>query len=139
LLTPAAARAQGVPLRTLTAAQAATLDALGETLVPGARQGGISHFVDQQLSIPPEEALLEARILNVRPPYANFYRAALGAVGRASLARNSGHRFAELTASEAHDFGDAMRQNKIEGWQGPPGGFVYTVLRNDAIDVVYGT
>ena len=41
LLTPRAARAQGVPLRTLTAAQAATLDALGETLVPGARQAGI--------------------------------------------------------------------------------------------------
>jgi len=68
LLTPRAARAQGVPLRTLTAAQAATLDALGETLVPGARQAGISHFVDQQISIPAEEALLEARILNVRPP-----------------------------------------------------------------------
>src|SRR5258707_6739119 len=32
LLTPGAARAQGVPLRTLTAEQAATLDALGETL-----------------------------------------------------------------------------------------------------------
>ena len=58
LLTPSAARAQGVPLRTLTAAQAATLDALGETLVPGARQAGISHFVDQQISIPAEEALL---------------------------------------------------------------------------------
>jgi hypothetical protein len=66
LLTPRAARAQGVPLRTLSAAQAATLDALGETLVPGARQAGISHFVDQQISIPAEEALLEARILNVR-------------------------------------------------------------------------
>ncbi|MGZ3289479.1 MAG: twin-arginine translocation signal domain-containing protein, partial [Xanthobacteraceae bacterium] len=48
LLSPAAARAQGVPLRTLTAAQAATLEALGETLVPGARQAGIAHFVDQQ-------------------------------------------------------------------------------------------
>src|SRR6516165_4939921 len=80
LLTPRAARAQGVPLRTLSAAQAATLAALGETLVPGARAAGISHLVDQQISIPAEEALLEARILNVRPPYANFYRAALGAV-----------------------------------------------------------
>ena len=68
LLTPRAARAQGIALRTLTAAQAATLDALGETLVPGARQAGISHFVDQQISIPAEEALLEARIINVRPP-----------------------------------------------------------------------
>ena len=52
LLTPRAARAQGVPLRTLSPEQAATLDAVGETLVPGARQAGISHFVDQQISIP---------------------------------------------------------------------------------------
>src|SRR5271165_3256827 len=134
LLTPRAARAHGVPLRTLTVGQAATLDALGETLVPGARQAGISHFVDQQISIPAEEALLEARILNVRPPYANFYRAALGALDRASQSRNGGRRFAALTAAEQHGFIDAMRQNKIDGWQGPAAGFVYTVLRNDAID-----
>jgi hypothetical protein len=79
MLTPSEARAQGVPLRTLTAEQAATIDALGETLVPGAKQAGITNFVDQQISGPAEEALLEARILNVKPPYANFYRAALGA------------------------------------------------------------
>ena len=101
LLTPAAARAQGVPLRTLTAAQAATLEALGETLVPGARQAGIAHFVDQQISIPADEALLEARILNVRPPYANFYRAALAAVDRASQALNNGRDFAQLGESRA--------------------------------------
>src|SRR5271157_2711932 len=139
MLTPSEARAQGVPLRTLTAEQAATLDALGETLVPGARQAGITNFVDQQISGPAEEALLEARILNVKPPYANFYRAALGAVDRASQSRNGGRRFAALTAAEQHGFIDAMRQNKIDGWQGPAAGFVYTVLRNDAIDVVYGT
>src|SRR5260370_35174011 len=72
LLTPGAARAQAVPLRTLSAAQAATLDALGETLVPGPRQAGISHFIDPQISIPAEEALPDARIPNVRPPAANF-------------------------------------------------------------------
>src|SRR5256884_1212988 len=125
LLPPDGARSEGVPLRTLTAAQAATLDALGETLVPSARQAGISHFVDQQISIPAEEALLEARILNVRPPYANFYRAALGVVDRASQAHNGGHRFAGLSAADQHSFIDAMRQNKIDGWQGPTGAFVY--------------
>jgi hypothetical protein len=139
LLTPGAARAQGVPLRTLTAAQAATLDALGETLVPGARQAGISHFVDQQISIPPDEALLEARILNVRPPYANFYKAALGAVDRASQALNGGRAFAQLSEAEQRDLVNNMRQNKVEGWQGPAGGFVYLLLRSDAVDVVYGT
>lgn len=139
LLTPAAARAQGVPLRKLTAAQAETLDALGETLVPGARQAGISHFVDQQISIPADEALLEARILNVRPPYANFYLAALGAVDRASQARNAGRGFALLDQAEQRSLVDGMRQNKVEGWQGPPAPFVYFVLRSDAVDVVYGT
>ena len=138
-LTPGAARAQGIPFRTLTAAQAATLEALGETLVPGARQAGISHFVDQQISIPAEEALLEARILNVRPPYANFYRAALGAVDRASSALNGGRAFAQLSESEQRGLVDSMRQNKVDGWQGPPGSFVYLLLRSDAVDVVYGT
>ena len=139
MLTPSQARAQGVPMRTLTAEQVETLDALGETLVPGAKQAGIANFVDQQISIPAEEALLEARILNVRPPYANFYRAALGAVDRASQALNNGRGFADLAASEQRSFVDAMRQNKIEGWQGPGGSFVYTLLRLDAVDVVYGT
>ena len=37
--------------------------------------------------VPPEEALLEARIVNVRPPFTNFYRAALGAIDRASRAQ----------------------------------------------------
>src|SRR5262249_3770030 len=95
LLSPRQARAENIPFRTLTTQHAETLEALGETLVPGAAGAGISNFVDQQLSIPPEEALLEARILNVRPPYANFYRAALSAIDRASLANNDNRAFAQ--------------------------------------------
>jgi len=138
LLTPGEARAQGVPLRSLKPDEAETIEALGETLVPDARKAGIANFIDQQISIPAEEALLEARILNVRPPYANFYRAAIGAIDRTSAARG-GKRFALLEAAAQHEFIDLMRQNKIEGWQGPPGPFVYLVLRSDAVDVVYGT
>jgi Gluconate 2-dehydrogenase subunit 3 len=138
LLTPREARAQGVPFRLLNAPEAETLESLGETLVPGARAAGIAHFIDQQLSVPAEEALLEARILNVRPPYANFYQAAIGAVNRASQAQG-GRRFAWLPSPEQRDFVNLMRQNKVEGWQGPPAGFVYLVLRSDAVDVVYGT
>ena len=138
LLTPQEARSRGVPFRLLNAMEAETIEALGETLVPGARQAGIAHFIDQQLSVPAEEALLEARIMNVRPPYANFYRAALGAIDRASQNLN-GRRFADLSTVEQRDFVSLMRQNKIEGWQGPAGGFVYFLLRSDAVDVVYGT
>src|SRR5438105_13952286 len=97
LLTPRAARAQGVTLRVLKPDEVETLEALGETLVPGARAAGIAHFIDQQISVPPEEALLEARILNVRPPFVNFYRAALGAVDKAT-ATQADQRFAWLPA-----------------------------------------
>jgi hypothetical protein len=138
LLTPREARAQGVPFRLLKAGEAETIEALGETLVPGARAAGIAHFIDQQLSVPPEEALLEARILNVKPPYVNFYRAAIGAIDRASQARG-GRGFAQITAPEQREFVGLMRQNKLEGWQGPPGSFVYLVTRSDAVDVVFGT
>ena len=138
LLTTREAWAQGVPLRTLTAEQAATLAALGETLVPSARDAGIVNFVDQQISIPAEEALLQARIFNVRPPFANFYRAAIGAVDNNSE-KVTGRKFAALSTTEQRDFVNNMRQNKIEGWTGPSGGFVYTILRSDAVDVVYGT
>jgi hypothetical protein len=133
------AHAQNVPFRLLEVNEAETIEALGETLVPGARASGIAHFIDQQLSVPAEEALLEARILNVRPPYARFYRSAIAGVDNASQAINSGRKFAQLSPGEQHDFVDAMRQNKVQGWQGPGGSFVYLLLRSDAVDVVYGT
>jgi hypothetical protein len=138
LMTAGEARARAVPFRLLNAEEAETLEALGETLVPGAREAGIAHFIDQQVSVPPGEALLEARIVNVRPPFVDFYRAAIGGVDKASTAR-SGKRFAALSALEQHDFIDQLRQNKIDGWQAPPAGLVYFVLRSDAVDVVYGT
>src|ERR1700722_17541970 len=138
MLTPREARAQGVPLRTLKPDEAATIEAIGETLAPGARQQGIANFIDHQLSVPAEEALLEARILNVKPPYANFYRAAIGAINNASTAKH-GKPFAQLDAATQHEFVDQMRQNKIDGWKGPGGPFVYLILRSDAVDVVYGT
>jgi hypothetical protein len=139
LLTPRQARAQNVPFRLLKANEAETIEALGETLVPGARAAGVAHFIDQQLSVPAGEALLEARILNVRPPYANFYRTAIGAVDNASKALNSGRSFAQLSPSEQYDLVDMIRQNKVQSWQGPSGSLVYMVLRSDAVDVVYGT
>jgi hypothetical protein len=138
LLSPREARAQGASLRTLSAAEAQTLDAVGETVVPGAKEAGITNFIDHQISIPPEEALLVLRIMSVAPPFANVYHAAIAAIDGASN-RMQGRVFAQLSADQQHQFVDAMRQDKLDGWQGPPGPFVYTVLRNDAVDVVYAT
>jgi hypothetical protein len=133
------ARARGVPFRLLDAHQGETLEALGETLVPQAREAGIAHFIDQQLAVPPHESLLQARIFNFRPPFSDFYRGAIVAVDGASRSL-FGRDFAQLQAAEAHAFVGQMRQNKIEGWTAtPPGAQVYAVLRADAVDVVYGT
>jgi hypothetical protein len=138
MLTTRQARAGNVPFRLLKAEEAETIESMGDALVPGARAAGIAHFIDQQISVPPEQALLQARILNVRPPFANFYRAAIKAI-EGSSDKTFGKKFATLSPSDKHDFINAMRQNKAAGWQGPPGPFVYAILRTDAVDVVYST
>jgi hypothetical protein len=138
MLTARQARARNVPFRLLKEAEADIIEAMGDTLVQGARAAGVAHFIDQQVSVPPEEALLQARILNVRPPFVNFYRTAVTAIDSASQ-RVLGYKFAEATPDQQIEFVHNMRQNKIDGWQGPPAPFVYTILRTDAVDVVYGT
>src|SRR5436305_3848417 len=138
MLTARQARAGNVPFRLLKENEAETIESMGETLVPGARAAGIAHFIDHQISIPPEEALLQARILNVRPPFANFYRAAIGALDKAT-ATQADQRFAWLPAPAQRELVSLMRQGKLQGWQGPAQGFVSFVMRSDAVDVVYGT
>lgn len=141
MMTPSAARAEGVPFRLLKTHEAHTIEALGDTLVPGAAEAGIAHFIDTQVAAPAAEALLQAREFNVRPPFVNFYRAVVAAIDRAAGAAggNDHDGFAALGGADRYRLVDAMRQNRIDGWQGPPGGLVYNVLRNDALDVVYGT
>ena len=138
IMAPGEARARNVPFRLLDAHQGDTIEALGETLVPQAREAGIAHFIDQQLSVPPGEALLQARILNVRPPFAVFYRTAIKTIDDRSR-KLFGHDFVQLSAADQREFVDGMRQNKVEDWTGAPGALVYAVLRSDAVDVVYGT
>jgi len=138
LLLPSEARAQKVPLKVLTADEARRLEAVSDALVPGARDAGIAHFVDQQCSVPSHQALLGIRIANVRPPFVNFYRAALNAIDNQSNAIH-GKPFAELTAEQQQAFIGAMRVGKHPDWKGPPQGAVYGAFRTDGVDVVYGT
>jgi hypothetical protein len=138
LMVPGEARARNVPFRLLDAHQGDTLEAIGETLVPRAREAGIAHYIDQQLSVPAHESLLQARIFNFRPPFADFYRTALAAIDDSSR-KLFGRDFVQLPGQDQRDFIDRMRQNKIEGWTGRPGAVVYATLRADAVDVVYGT
>ena len=139
LLSPREARAQGLALKVLTADERAALEALGETLLPGARDAGLAHYVDQQLSVDPSEALLIARAVGVMPPYANFYRAGLAALDAASH-KLHGAKFAALAQERRNDLVEELRQKNPEGWNAPPPSpFFYFVSRADAVDVFYGT
>jgi hypothetical protein len=137
-LTAREARAQDVPFKVLSADERAALEALGDTLLPGAKDTGIAHYVDQQLSVEPGECLLVARSLGVIPPYTGFYRAGLAALDQACV-KAHGVKFAALPTDKRHEFVDQMRQKSPEGWSGPPSPFFYFVTRSDAVDVYYGT
>jgi hypothetical protein len=138
MLTPQQAYAQGVPFRVLTGDEAQTLEAIGDVLAIGARQAGIAHFVDQQLGQPAPLALLSVRVTEVRPPYVNFYRSALGAIARSAQAVE-GKPFAAFDEEARIRFIAAMSRRELKNWDGPPQALVYANLRNDAVDVVYGT
>ena len=138
LLTPRQARARGADFQVLGEDEVVILDAFGEVLVPGAAEAGIAHFIDQQLSIHPNDCLLMARYMNVEPPYVDFYRAGLKAVVELSQ-RLSDKPFPELDETTAVDLVRGLSNANPDGWQAPPAPLVYFLLRSDAVDVVYGT
>ena len=138
LLSPRAARAEGVPFRVLAPDEVALVDALGEALLPGAATAGLAHYLDQQLAADPVDSLLMIRYLDVPPPYIAFYRPCLAAVATAALALH-GKPFTELEPAVRGAFIGQIQKSSPDGWQGPPAPFFYFVLRSDAVDVVYGT
>ena len=120
----------------LGGATAATLDALGETLLPGAAEAGITNYVDAQLAkgLP----LLIYRYLDVPIPPLEFYEGGLAALDGYSQATHQA-AFVDLPPETRTAVVGAIAQGDPEGWQGPPAGLVYFVVRADAVDVVYGT
>ena len=138
LLTPQQARAKAVPFRVLTPSEAATLEALGEILLPGARDAGIAYFVDHQLAAEAADCLLLIRYLDVPPPYIDVYRPALAALDAASQAVYE-KGFTALADKDAIKLVRTMSETNPEGWQGPPAPLFYFAARSDAVDVVYGT
>jgi Gluconate 2-dehydrogenase subunit 3 len=137
-MTPAQARASDVPLRTLDTGTHAVLDALGEVLLPGSSAAGLAHYIDHQLSGPAADSLLMIKYLGVPAPFADFYRLGLHAADALARAVH-GKAFAEISKEQAIGLVAKMAGGPIEGWQGPPAGLFYFVLRSDAVDVVYGT
>jgi hypothetical protein len=137
-LTPAQARAAKLPFRTLTAEDVKTLDALGETLLPGSAPAGLAEYVDHQLSGDPADSMLMIKYLGVAAPFDDFYRSGLRATNAAAQSLH-GKAFADLNAQQATALVAQMSAGHLDRWQGPPAGLVYFVLRSDAVDVMYGT
>lgn len=149
-LTPAEARAADVPLRVLPAARLATLEAFGETLVPGSAAAGLAHFIDHQLAAPPGDQLLMIRYLGVEAPFSPFYLGGLDALDKTATA-GYGAAFHELETGQRteltrrlaqanpDDWPDGGPGDGPDRWTAPPAPLFYFVLRSDATDVVYGT
>lgn len=140
-VTPREAKERGAELQTLSAAEAAILEALGETLVPGAADAGIVPYVDAGLSATVEKCLLMIRYLDVPGPFAPFYQRGLMALQSYSLAQ-TGKSFEDLTADARADIVRTISGSQPGGWSetgAPPAPFFYFALRGDAIDVTWGT
>ncbi len=135
-LTPAQARAKAAPFKVLTAGESATLESLGEVLVPGARDAGVAHFVDDQLNRP--DSLLFLKYMEYPTSQLDFYRAGLSSLD--GLSRHlHGNSFQDATGDERTSMVKEISQRNPEGWTGPPAPLFYFVVRNDAMDVYYGT
>jgi hypothetical protein len=137
-LTPAQAFEQDSAFEVLDGAAVRTLGALAEVLLPGSREAGVAHFVDNQLAADDHDSLLMIRYFAVPKPFRDFYHgglAALSAVARAQFNRE----FDSLEPQQQEKLVVQMSQDAIAAWAGPPQSFFYFIVRNDAIDVVYGS
>jgi hypothetical protein len=124
-------------LRVLTTAEARTLATVGDILVPGSAAAGLVAYVDAQLAAPAGRSMLMGRYVGVTEPL-GFYRAGLEAID-AAVRREHGHDVDALEHDRLRAFAARLAAGTLADWQGPPAGFVYFVLRTDAIDVTYGT
>jgi hypothetical protein len=137
-LTPEEARRQEIPFQVLNPQEVLALEALGEVLLPGSAAAGLAHFIDHQLNAPAPEQMLMIKYLGADPPFSSFYSAGLAALNAFADDRHDAN-FAELNGEQRNALVGQMALSNPERWVGPPAPFFYFVVRNDAIDVMYGT
>lgn len=135
-LAPAEARAKAVPFGKLTAAEGAMLESLGDVLLPGSGQAGIAHYVDDQMDR--TGSLLFLKYMEYPSSQLDFYRAGLTALDGVSHGRY-GCPFASAANEQRVAMVKEISQKNPEGWSGPPAPLFHFVVRNDAMDVYYGT
>jgi hypothetical protein len=122
----------------LSETRAKVLSAFGELLLPGAAAAGLPQYIDRQLDLPAANQVLMIRYLGVPPPYESFYMSGLDALDGLARARHR-RSYAELPTDAAEEIVGALARGDPEPWSGPPASLFYFVVRNDVVDVVYGT
>src|ERR1700744_1682837 len=127
------ARAQGLPFKVLSPDEVTTIEALSDALVPGARDAGVSHYIDHELASPSPRFLL--RFAQLRGPMAPYYHGALAAFAASITAQGSG-AFPSLSPDAQHTVIEAWRTGTIK--PGDTGSLAapvfYGMMRNDGVD-----
>jgi hypothetical protein len=119
----------------LTDAQQAILSAIGETLLPGAVEAGLVTFIEQNLSLANPRLYVKYRDLPMEP--IAFYRSALNAIDELAV-RQYQIGVTMLSEQQQCALVDLLIAGDPPDWNGPPANEVFTVLRMDAFDVLYG-
>ena len=114
----------------------ATLHAFGETLLPGASQAGLVRYIERQLIS--DTPLLFLRYMDYPSSCLAFYQQGLQALEAQSVSL-FGAAFPDLSAEQRTDLVSSLSQTSPPDWDGPPSTLFYFVVRNDALDVCYGT
>lgn len=136
LLEAADSQSQAGTPRNFSPAECRILEALGDTLLPGAAEAGIARYIDDQLSR--EMPLLFLSYMDYAGPYVDFYKNGLKALDEES-GKRYGQSFTALDSEKKTALIRDLSQQDPPGWQGPPAPLFYFVTRNDAVDVYYGT
>jgi hypothetical protein len=139
LFNPREARAQGMTFKVLSPDEVTTIETVSDALVPGARDAGVSHYIDHELASSSPRLML--RFAQLRGPMAPYYHGALAAFAASMTAQGNG-AFASLSPDAQHAVIEALRTGTIKPWD-VSGGIIapvfYGMMRNDGVDVVYGS
>ena len=137
LFDPRKARAEGVAFKVLSSDEVTTIEALSDALVRGAREAGVSHFIDHELASPSPRLLL--RFAQLRGPMAPYYHGALAAFASSMNAQGNA-AFSSLSPEAQHTIIEALRTGALKPWDAAVATPVfYGMMRNDGVDVVYGS
>jgi len=119
----------------LSPANADLLELIADAIVPGAKEAGVAAFIDAMLkSANPTSAY---KLFGYPAPMAVFYTESLEAFARHSIAA-TGHAFGELDGASREALILTLADPAAPPWSEPPSFLFYLLIRNDAVDVVYG-